>query len=90
MQILHSLPAPFPPLPSEGPHHQAPAAAAIRRELTDANSDLQGALAILAGCCDLTPEAQALGVEVRQAMAQVVRLAEALEDVAKQSGRANQ
>ena len=79
MQILQHLPAPFPPLPSESPHHQGPAAAASRRELTDANQDLQGALSVLAGCCDLTCDAQALGVEVRKAMAQVVRLAEALE-----------
>jgi hypothetical protein len=89
MQILQHLPAPFPPLPSESPHHQAPAAAAIRRELTDANQDLQGALSVLAGCCDLTPDAQALGVEVRQAMAQVVRLAEALEALTRNGSGAN-
>jgi len=89
MQILHCLPDPFPPSPSDDPLRQAPSAATIRREVADAHHDLQGALSVLAGCCDLTPEAQALGVEVRQTMARVVQLAEALEAVAQQSGRAN-
>lgn len=89
MPSLSTLPGPFPPSPFDSPLRQGPSTANIRLELAAAAQDLEGALSVLAGCCDLSAEARALGVELRQAMARVVELAEALEDVGRSSGRAN-
>jgi len=93
MQILHNLPAPFPPLPSEGPHHQAPAAAAIRRELTDANHDLQGALAILSqlgAAPDVTAQARELGLRLQRLIAEAMETAAALRAATRNSPAAYQ
>ena len=78
MDILTTLPPPWPLQPGELPCPAAEAAAAAMEATADAADAAEGPLAQLGAAPDVTPDAIALGVQLRQLLQQAAQTADAL------------
>jgi hypothetical protein len=83
MDILTTLPAPWPLQPGEKPTPAAEAAAALLELASDAQADAAPMLAQLSAADDVTPAAIALGMKLQAALSEATALAAELVGAAQ-------